>query len=97
MAGVKMYRYQVTEVSGPAKRKSAKVGDVLLYKSGRGPRHAEAIFNTKGRIQEVWKMVAIGPCWVVDGKIVSVKDYPKKDKQDAAAGEELAKRCRPRQ
>lgn len=75
----KYYRYRVTKVITGRPKPFFKVGDVLLYKQGRGPFHCETIMKRgTGQIVETWEMEAIGPCWVVDKKIVETKDYPKK-------------------
>lgn len=75
----KYYRYRVTKVVTQKTKPTVKVGDVLLYKQGRGPFHFETIMKrSTGQIVEVWHMEAIGPCWAIGKKIVERRDYAKR-------------------
>jgi len=61
----KMFAYRVTESSVP----EVPVGVFLLYSSGKGPRHAETVFDTEAKTMLTYRMEKIGACWAVGKKI----------------------------
>lgn len=46
-----------------------KIGDVHLYKQGKGPKHTELVFSTKGKCVSSFTLEKIGPCYVVGNKV----------------------------